>query len=152
MIGKLAQFRFRLRSLFLLITVCAVLLGVWARWEYLPGTYYRDSDGFPHGTGTTEYNYDASQLMLKEWYRGGLIYRATWYRPDGTEVATAEYDKKAGGVGYYLRQDGSIKSKYSYTYSPTDHVYFADGPATFFRVDGIVEKIVNYENGVAVKP
>ncbi len=90
--------------------------------------------------------------MLKEWYRGGPIYRATWYRPDGTEVATTEYDKKTGGVGYYLRQDGSIKSKHSYAYSKIDHAYFADGQATFFHVDGTVEKIVNYENGIEVRP
>ena len=90
--------------------------------------------------------------MLKEWYRGGLIYRAAWYHPDGIEVATTEYDKKTGGVGYYLRQDGSIKSKHTYAYSPIDHGYLADAQATFFGVDGTVEKIVKYENGVEVEP
>ena len=72
----------------LLVAACAVLLGISLNWEYIPGTYYRDSNGFPHGTGTTTYDYASGQRVKKEWYRGGLIYRAAWYRPDGTEIAT----------------------------------------------------------------
>lgn len=145
------MFRYSLRSLLLALTACALALGVWLNRDLIPGTLYRDENGFSHGTGTATYNYDNGQLMLKEWYLRGLIYRATWYRPDGTEIATEEYDKTTGGVGYYLRQDGTIRSKYTYSYSASDHLYVADGDAILYRADGSVEKVVRFADGVGVK-
>lgn len=150
MINELSQLRFRLRTFLLFVTLVALFLCVWLNWEHIPGTYYRDARGYPHGTGTQIYNYDSGEVMLREWYRGGLAYRSTWYRPDGTEVATEEYDKQSGGVGYYLRQDGSIKRKFTYIYSPTDHAYLADGEAKYYLPDGTIEKTVQFEDGVKV--
>ena len=155
MCNQSACSRNRLGSLLQIIAACAIVLGalgLWINWELLPGTYYRDAKGFPHGTGTESYDYDNGQLMLKEWYHDGLLYRSTWYHPDGTVIATEECDKSTGGVGYYLRQDGTIKSKYTYTYSPSDQMYIADGEATFYRVDGTVEEVVNYSEGSPCRP
>jgi antitoxin component YwqK of YwqJK toxin-antitoxin module len=147
MYGKPPRFRFGLRSMLVLVAICGVAFGVWINWEYIPGTFYFDANGLPQGTGTTTYDYDSGQLMLKERYFGGLIYRATWYRPDGTEIATEEFNRKTGGIGYYLRQDGSIKSKCTYTYSPSDHMYVANGDVTFYNADGSIERTVRYEDG-----
>ena len=36
---------------------------------------------------------------------------------------TENFDMKKGGVGYYLRQDVSIRSKYTYEYMPELNVY-----------------------------
>ena len=151
---KSHRFRFRLRTLLVLVAICAALLCFWLNWKFIPGTYYRDTSGFPHGTGSTTYQYDSGQLMLREWYSGGLIYRSTWYRPDGTEIATEDYSKQSGGVGYYLRQDGTIKSKYTYAYSPDDNSYFADGEVTEYNADGTVAKMLQYKDGsdVSVVP
>ncbi len=110
------------------LTFLAALLIAFFNWDALPGTYYKDEDGFPKGTGQAEYHYDSGELMIREWYFRGLIYRATWFTPDGQEIATETYDKKSGGVGYYLRQDGTIRSKYTYEYVPELNVY---GNATF---------------------
>ena len=142
------------RVLRVVLAVCVLAFGVWlwCCWELIPGTYHRDASGRPRGTGTESYTYDNGRLMLKEWYRAGLIERATWFRPDGTEITTEHYDKATGGVGYYLRQDGAIKSKYTYSYSPSENLYVADGDATYFRPDGAVEKTVRFSNGVEVKP
>lgn len=148
---KSLRLQFRLRTILLLVAVCAVVLGVWLNWHYIPGTFYKDGSGFPHGTGTTTYDYDSGQLMLKEWYFGGLIYRSTWYRPDGTEIVTEEFSKKTGGVGYYLRQDGTIKSKFTYRYTPPPYPgYIAHGEATFYSTDGTIEKVVQYDDGSEV--
>lgn len=144
--------RFRLRTLFLIVLLVSLALGVFLNWERIPGTFYRDANGFPHGTGTATYNYDSGELMIRELYYCGLIYRSTWYRPDGTEIAIEEYDKHSGGVGYYLRQDGSIRSKYSYAYSPTDDTYFAHGEVTEYNVDGSVKSTAQYINGSEVQP
>ncbi|MCG7755012.1 hypothetical protein, partial [Flavihumibacter cheonanensis] len=57
------------------------------------------------------------------------------------------FNEATGGVGYYLRQDGTIESKYTYSYSPSERTYVADGDATFYRPDGTVEKIVRFRNG-----
>lgn len=96
-------------------------------WDAIPGTFYKTPNGFPRGTGTTEYHYDDGALMLREWYYRGLIYKSTWFAPDGVELATESFDKQTGGVGYYLRQDGTIRSKHSYEYVADDNVYGSVG-------------------------
>lgn len=105
------------------MVVTAIGFGLVLNWDAIPGTFYKDRNGFPHGTGTTEYKYDDGSLMLKEWYYRGLIYKATWFKPDGTELATETFDKKSGGVGYYLRQDGTIRSKHTFEYDARENLY-----------------------------
>lgn len=128
--------RYSLKSLFIVATVAALLLALFLNWDALPGTYYKDSRGFPQGTGQAEYRYDDGALMLREWYYRGLIYRATWFTPDGREIATETFDKETGGVGYYLRQDGTIRSKYTYEYVPEDNVYGSAQFPLFFDRNG----------------
>ena len=64
-----------------------------------------------------------------------------------TKIATSHFDKESGGVGYYLREDGSIKCKMQYQYSPSDRMYLAEGTAIYYAPDGSVEKSVEYRNG-----
>ena len=115
--------RYRIKTLLVIVALVAALVAVPKYWDALPGTYYKSESGFPRGTGQAEYHYDNGALMIREWYFRGLIYRATWFRPDGHEIATETYDKSNGGVGYYLRQDGTIRSKYTYEYLPAENVY-----------------------------
>ena len=121
-----------------------VMLSVW---EYIPGTLCRDAHGFPHGTGKTEYYYDSGALMKEEWYCAGVETKATWYRPDGTHIATSVFDKETGGVGFFLRQDGSVRRQMRCRYSPSEKLYIAHGTATDFAPDGSVEKSVEYRDG-----
>ena len=128
--------RFRLRTLLFAVAVIAVALCLVIYWDAIPGTYYKDERGFPHGTGRAEYSYEDGSLMIREWYFRGLIYRSTWFKPDGTEIATETYDKTSGGIGYYLRQDGTIKSKYTYEYSPEDNLYVNAGSPVYYDRSG----------------
>ena len=45
MIDKLPRFRFGLRTLLVLVTIGAMVLGVCTNWEYIPGTFFRDANG-----------------------------------------------------------------------------------------------------------
>ncbi len=121
-----------------LIAVVAIAMVVCliVYWDAIPGTYHEDENGFPHGTGQREYLYDDGSLMIREWYFRGLIYRATWFKPDGTEIATETYDKKSGGIGYFLRQDGTIKSKYVFVYSPEDNLFVSASRPIYYDRDG----------------
>jgi len=149
--AKRRWLQFRLRSLLLFVFVICLALGLWRGWEYLPGTLYFDSQGYPHGTGKKEYFYDVGPLMKEEWYRAGILMRGKWYRPDGSVVAESIFDQKTGGIDYYLRQDGTVRAKMSGKFDPTERMYFADGPATYYTSDGKVEKVVEYRLGVKVE-
>ncbi|MHC4618081.1 MAG: toxin-antitoxin system YwqK family antitoxin [Planctomycetota bacterium] len=111
----------------------------------MPGTLYFDEEGFPHGTGSREYFYESGVLKLKERYINGRLYRSVWFRPDGKVVATTNW-KDETGVGYYLREDGSIRVKMHYVNG------FAHGQATYYREDGLVERYAEFRNGVEVNP
>lgn len=124
--------KYGLKTLLLVVSVVAIILASSLYWDAIPGTFYKDSRGFPHGTGQAEYFYDAGPLMLREHYYRGLVYEITWYKPDGSEIATETFHKETGGTGYYLRQDGTVKSKHVYHYSHEDRGYFGDGSPTIY--------------------
>lgn len=132
------------------VAVVGALVGllVLSAWEYIPGTLCCDANGFPHGTGKKEYYYDSGALMIEEWYRAGVQTKTTWYRPDGTHIATSAFDKETGGVGLFLRQNGSIRRRVRFRYSPSEKLYLAHGTATDFAPDGSVVKTVEYRDGV----
>ncbi len=88
--------RYRLKTLLGIVTLAALLLTLYIYWDAIPGTYHKDDRGFARGTGQAEYHYDNGVLMLREWYFRGLIYRATWFTPDGRKIATETYDKENG--------------------------------------------------------
>ena len=115
--------KFSIKTLLATVGITALLLGLVCSWDAIPGTFHKTPNGFPRGTGTTEYKYDSGALMLREWYYRGLIYKSTWFKPDGTELATETYNKKTGGVGYFLRQDGTIHTKHIWEYDPESNAY-----------------------------
>ena len=119
--------KFRLRTLLALVAVAAIALAVFTNWDAIPGTYYKPANGFPRGTGVAEYHYDDGSIMIREWYYRGRIYQATWFTPDGLELVTETFDKDTGGVGYYLRQDGTIRRKHTYEYMPELNMYGSVG-------------------------
>jgi antitoxin component YwqK of YwqJK toxin-antitoxin module len=130
-----------------LLSLLVAFIGIWFWWDYLPGTLYRDRMGFQHGTGVTRYYYDTGELMSEEWIRAGVPVQSRWYRPDGSIVATSIYDRKTGGIGYYLRQDGSIRMKVHYAFDPKERMYFADGEAIRYDEQGAPIETIQYRHG-----
>jgi hypothetical protein len=80
---------------------------------YMPGTIRRDRSGFMHGTGKWLYRYDSGPVMLEEHYLAGRLRFSKWFRPDGSLVAETRW-RDGNGVGYYLRQDGTVRTKMEY--------------------------------------
>ena len=110
----------------------------------MPGTLYFDKQGIPHGTGDKKYFYESDALKLHEYYHNGKVSKSIWYKPDGTIVATTNWEN-GSGVGYYLRDNGSIRIKMQYING------VAHGQATCYSEDGTVEKYVKFRNGVEVE-
>ena len=109
----------------------------------MPGTYHRDEHGFAHGTGWAYYYYDTGDLMLEEKYVAGKGRYSRWFRPDGSVVAETNWEGESG-VGYYLRQDGSIRAKMQYVNG------LAHGTAAYFEKDGSVISEASFREGVEV--
>jgi len=129
-------FKYRLKTLLIFVTLFAIALAAYIYSDAIPGTYHKNEHGFPRGTGVAEYRYDDGSLMIREWYFRGLIYRSTWFTPDGRELVTETYDKATGGAGYYLRQDGTIRSKYIYEYMPELNAYGNAGNPVYYDATG----------------
>ena len=142
--------RYRLRTLLIAITTVCVLLGLWRVWEYLPGTFYRDQQGFPHGTGTARYYYGSGAPKSAEWHVAGVVRRVTLYRPDGSEIITTSFDKTHGGIGYFVTEDGTIIMKAPCKYDPSSRQFLAHGEAVVYDEDGNVVKTVRYQDGVEI--
>lgn len=53
-----------------LVLVGFSLLG-WYLTGYMPGTYFRDQNGVPYGTGWAYYYYESGEVMLEEKYVAG---------------------------------------------------------------------------------
>jgi hypothetical protein len=71
------RIRFGLRTMLAAISVVAVLCALGIYWEYLPGTFHFDKNGFPHGTGTRLYYYDSGELMSEQHFQAGVPTRTT---------------------------------------------------------------------------
>ena len=144
---KRRWFQYGLTTLLGGVTLCVLVLSVWASWDYLPGTFRHDANGFPHGTGVARYFYSTGELQIEERYCNGLITSTTWYRRDKSVIDSCTYDRERGGVGYYLRDDGTIKVKMQYKYSPSARDYVADGVAEYYNPDGSVSRTVVFRDG-----
>jgi antitoxin component YwqK of YwqJK toxin-antitoxin module len=107
---------------------------------YMPGTLYFDVEGSPHGTGWKRYFYPNNALKLEEHYRAGQLRMSRWFRPDGTIIAETRW-KDGNGLGYYLRDDGSVKTAMEYVHG------LANGKATFFNKDGSVQRVAHFVDG-----
>jgi hypothetical protein len=134
--------RFGLRSMLVGVVVVAVLCALAFYWEYLPGTLHFDRNGFPHGSGTKYWYYDSGDLMIEEHYRAGVTTRSTWYKPTGEVIATTIWKKYQVNVGYFLYQDGSIRTKMDAVYDPEVRLYVADenGDRIDYAPDGTIER------------
>jgi len=109
----------------------------------IPGTFRFDVNGFPRGTGTHTYRYQSGAPKLVEDYRRGKPIRSVWYRPDGSIVATTRWDA-GDGVGYYLREDGSVRTRMTYVHGN------AEGPATYFDERGNIVGEAVFKDGKRV--
>ena len=104
------------------------------------GSFSRDEFGIPEGTGWQAYLYPSGQVKRREAFVEGVLQRTIWYRPDGSVVATTNWNK-GSGIGYELRDDGSIKTKTEYVRG------LADGEVVSYRPDGSVEKTQLFVHG-----
>jgi hypothetical protein len=131
----------RIRKIILILFFIALPTAIYYLSGYIPGTLFTDKNGFLHGTGWKRFYYESGPLMLEEHYRNGMVRLSRWYRPDGSQIAETRWDH-GNGVGYYLRQDGTIRTKMEYRDG------FVNGPATYYREDGIiVERRVEFQDG-----
>lgn len=147
---QLSWFQFSIRRLVFAAVLLSLSLGVWRNWEYLPGTYYEDASGHPHGSGKRFYYYNSGQLRLVESYSAGALTCQTWYAPNGTLIASSKFSKKDGGIGYSLRQDGSIRTRVPFYYSAVRREYVAHGTAFVYASDGTVAQTIEFRDGVAI--
>jgi len=115
----------------------------WYCWGYIPGTLYFDQQSVPHGTGVKKYLYPSGELKIKEHYVNGRLSKSIWFKPNGNILATTNWNKESC-IGYYLRDDGSIRVKMQYVNS------VAHGKAIYYHEDGTVDKQVEFRNGVEV--
>lgn len=123
--------------------VIAVLgIGVWI-FPSIPGTFGRDADGTAHGTGRVTYRYRTGAVKLQEDYRRGKMIRSEWFKPDGMSILVTEW-KDESGVGLYLREDGTIKTRMTYVNR------LADGVATYYAPDGSVVGEAVFAGGARV--
>ena len=125
--------RFRLNTLFWITLTVALILAIVANWDAIPGTYYVDANHNHHGTGVNEYHYENGAVMGRDNYYRGMVYQSTWYTPDGDEIASEPFVRFEGGVYYILRQDGTIRAKYTYKYNAKEDRYDSVNPVYYDR-------------------
>jgi antitoxin component YwqK of YwqJK toxin-antitoxin module len=109
----------------------------------MPGTLRFDESGTAHGTGTKRYFYESGDLKLEDAYLAGDLNRSRWYGRDGELIEETRW-KAGSGTGIYLREDGTIRSRYQYVKG------LAEGQATFFADDGSVERVATFRDGVEI--
>ena len=127
------------------VFVVSVTITLSIIWEYLPGTLrFDEMIGFPHGTGTAVYHYRSGELKLREKYFAGELQESAWYRPDGSQVASTRW-QDGTGVGYYLREDGTILKRVECVNGA------AHGVATYYNRDGTINCEVRYERGAMIE-
>lgn len=142
-----------IRSQILVSLAClcfALILCVSFAWEYIPGTYYVDENGRTHGTGSESHYYKNGRLLARESFVAGILAKCTYYRPDGTVAARSIYDKEEGGIGYRLREDGTIRTRTPYIWDSQAKEFLAHGEEVYFDADGAVLKVIEFVNGAKI--
>ncbi len=133
-----------MRRIVAAVSIALVVMGfgllAWYLSGYMPGTFFRDENGNPYGTGWTYYYYESGELMLEEKFVAGKGQYSRWFRPDGSVVAETNWVDESG-VGYYLREYGSIRARMLYVYG------LAHGTAVYFDTDGSVIREVMFHEG-----
>jgi antitoxin component YwqK of YwqJK toxin-antitoxin module len=83
--------------------------------------------------------------MLEEHYVAGRLSFSRWLRPDGSVVAETLW-RDGDGNGYYLRQDGTIRTKMEYRHG------LADGQSVYYKEDGVtVDHVAEFREGHKVE-
>jgi len=138
-----------MRRIVAAVSIALVVMGfgllAWYLSGYMPGTFSRDKNGVPYGTGWTYYYYESGELMLEEKFVAGKGQYSRWFRPDGSVVAETNWVDESG-VGYYLHEDGSIRARMLYVNG------LAHGTAVYFDTDGSVIREVMFHEGHEALP
>ena len=131
-----------------LIAVAAMLsVLTWYKSGYMPGTLRTDPRSkLKQGTGAELQTYDSGNVKATHSYLAGHLRTSTWYRPDGSVVATTRWSHEQPGTSYFLREDGSIYA----TMECNNGV--ANGTAVFFDKRETILVQTEYCNGVPADP
>jgi len=81
--------------------------------------------------------------MLREYYSIGILERSTWFKPDGSIIRDERY-ADGSGTGLYLYEDGRIQTIMPYVNG------VAHGFVIYYKADGALEKIVEFQHGCPV--
>src|SRR5262245_48382623 len=98
--------RYRLRTLLIAVSLLCLALCVWRNRDYIPGTLRWDPMNrpgllkAPKGTGVARHYYRNGAVRDTQWILAGVVKRISWYRPDGSHIATSWFDATRGGTGY----------------------------------------------------
>lgn len=112
---------------------------------HMPDTLYRDENGLMHGTGWERYHYASGAVKLEEYYTMGRLDISRWLHPDGSVVAETHW-RDGVGVGYSLREDGSIRVAIEY------QNYLAHGRAVYYNEDGVtIDRVTEFREGKEVE-
>lgn len=134
-----ALWRSRAKWALILVTLAACSAAPWI-YHSIPGTLVFDSKTGFRGTGTHTSRYPDGSVSLAEDFRRGKLLRSVWFKPDGSVVAATDW-KDGAGVGYYLRNDGTIKIRMTYANG------IAHGPVTYFNPDGSIAGEAEFRDG-----
>lgn len=133
--------------MFVIVATIVAIVSVCAAWLVHVNNQHNkirvDNSGTVHGSGAITYSYEDGTPKRIDEYSDGVLLRSTWHYPDGSTVAMTEWNNGTGDE-VYLREDGSIRVRYKFVNG------IADGPATYYRADGSIEKVVEYEDGSPV--
>lgn len=139
--------RMKLKRKLALLTLFVVLLGT--AWLYIrgyaPGSIRQQPNGEYFGTGEVVYRYANGAVKVSDRYLAGKLQRSIWHRPDGSMIAETRWGP-GENVGYYLRDDGTIRVKMRYRGE------VAHGKALYFKEDGVtVDREQEFREGKEVK-
>ena len=104
------------------------------------GSIKEDTNGLIVGTGWRYYYYNNNKLQIKEAYINGKLVFSSWFRPDGTLLASQQWVDGIG-VQYFLWDNGQIKTR-----MPMVN-WKANGVATYYSSDGKINRTVEYKDG-----
>ena len=114
---------------------------MWLSYRSVP--FYRDEDGFPHGTGVEQVSYSSGAPKIVTLFRRGQHVTTTWYLPDGSEAFITEWHD-GQGLWYWFDDVGVLKQSCNMKNG------YAEGVLSYYNPDGSIAKKVLMEEGVEV--
>ncbi len=133
------------------VGLMCISAGIWFAWNHIPGTVRFTSDGNVRGTGTLRRYYPSGAIKVEAYHVNGLLIRDTFYRPDGSVIATSAFDLDRGGTFYSVCDDGTVECKLHCKFRPGESgstpPLVADGLMVVYKPDGSIDEVRAYRDG-----